>query len=611
MAQLIFSSKTENGEWREQRFLLQKRIATIGTEVTHDAVVNASIKGVVFTLVRENDEFDILPGQVKMRINGQAVYKKTKLKNYDRIEWDKGVGVFLSTSIPVADPNGPEQSKRSWNMLQNLAATLQSAGSIDAALYQALDGLIDMAGAETGYLLTETGDKSEWELLAFREAQGGTLHPLQTNRKQLFSNSILQQALQKREPIYIESIIGHALADAASVMAAKIFSAACFPLIVGDRVFGAVFLSTQSPGKSIRRETLTEISLVATQAALMLALQKDLKVVRNENNQLRSRLDEPSSLMIYNREPGASPEMAELDGSLRKLAATPLSIVIRGETGCGKEVVAREIHGRSERAEENFIAVNCGAIPAALLESVLFGHEKGAFTGAINAQVGKFAQANKGTLLLDEIGDLPIDLQVKLLRILQEKKVEPLGSREAISIDVRILAATHVDLEAAVKAGKFRQDLYFRLVGATVRIPALRERRADIPYLVQHFLKKIGSTLAVSKAAMDVLMKHNWPGNVRELEQVITRASYLCEGTEITPSDIDVGAIGDTAAPERELFWNGFASIPNLKDAQLAFTREFVQRTLEQNGGNRTEAAYRLGISERTLYRVISEAETL
>ncbi|MBI3543485.1 MAG: sigma-54-dependent Fis family transcriptional regulator [Deltaproteobacteria bacterium] len=607
MAQLIFSTGG-----RETKYVIQKKITTVGSDSTHDALVEMSAPGALFTLVREDQHYDLLPGKGKLRVNGLAVSRKTRLASCDRIEWDGGLAAFLTTELPVSGSAGDDLTQKSWAVLQNMSATLQQPGAIQAALYQALDGLIAMSGAETGFLLSESGSGSGWELLAFREEQAGSMHPSQARKKQLFSNTILQEALARREPVYIENIIGHAWASAESVVAAKIFSAACFPLCVGGRVLGAIFLSTQSPGRSVKRAAMNEMSLVATQAALMLALQGEVKLVRRENDQLRTQVQAarggaPSgSLLVYNTEPGASKDMAELDAKIAKLAPTPLGIVIRGETGSGKEVVAREIHSRSPRASKPFVAVNCGAIPGPLLESTLFGHERGAFTGATSAQQGKFVQANHGTLLLDEIGDLPLDLQVKLLRVLQERKVEPLGSRDLIPIDVRILAATHVDLETAVREGKFRQDLYFRLMGATVKIPALRERQADIPALARFFLEKNGCSVKIADKAMEKLLKHDWPGNVRELEQVVVRASYICERGEITEADVDISDLSALEAPESTLFWSGFENIPNLKEAQLAFTKEFVNRTLEANGGNRTEAASKLGISERTLYRVLA-----
>ncbi|MGZ3700065.1 MAG: sigma-54 interaction domain-containing protein, partial [Bdellovibrionota bacterium] len=295
----------------------------------------------------------------------------------------------------------------------------------------------------------------------------------------------------------------------------------------------------------------------------------------------------------------ASQSMAELDRKITKLAGTPLSVLLLGETGTGKDVVAREIHGRSARAAKPLVAVNCAAIPATLLESTLFGYEKGAFTGAERAQPGKFMQAQGGTLFLDEIGDLPLELQAKLLRVLQDRKVEPLGAREAVAVDIRILAATHQNLEEAVRSGRFRQDLYFRLNGATIKIPPLRERRGDILPLAQHFLARAGAELKLSCDAIEALQMHPWPGNVRELEQVITRAGLLAEGTEIQVSDLELQKENPGATDY------SLGSFATLEEAQLAFTRDFVERALERSGGNRAETAQSLGVSERTLYRIL------
>jgi DNA-binding NtrC family response regulator len=238
------------------------------------------------------------------------------------------------------------------------------------------------------------------------------------------------------------------------------------------------------------------------------------------------------------------------------------------------------------------------------LESTLFGVEKGAFTGALKSQDGKFVQAHEGTLFLDEIGDLPLDLQAKLLRVLQENRVEPVGSNRSVAIDLRVLSATHVDLEAAVREGRFRKDLFFRLAGSTIKLPALREREGDIQILAEYFLRQHGADrrLFFNAEALKKLSSYSWPGNIRELEQVIHRAVVFCEELEIQPTDIELHPVGIFDG-ESSGFHEDFRS---LEDAQNAFTKEYVDKTIQQNSGSRTAAARRLGISERTLYRILA-----
>jgi len=605
MPQLIVTY-VQGGCVNEQRYCLAKRMTSVGTELSHDIVVDSVMKGVLFTVMQNTASYELVPGRVRVRINGQGVSRASGLSSCDRIEWEDGCAVFLDSSVPVAEASGgggrTSSSLKPLEVLQNIASTLQSPGGAQTAIYQTLDALVEMSGAETGYLLSEMGSSGggAWEMVASHKPE------VSSSRRELVSNTILKEAIEKRRPVYVESIIGHPWSDAASVIEAKIFSAACFPLIVGEKVFGAVLLFTRTPGRAIRRDTLGDLSLLAAQSALMLASRAELRFARRENARLRELVRSgDGSALVYDVSRTDS-AMAELDRRISKIAPTPLSVIILGETGSGKEIVARELHLRSGRSKGPFVAVNCAAIPATLLESTLFGYERGAFTGAERSQPGKFALASGGTLFLDEIGEIPPELQSKLLRALQEKQIEPLGSRRPVAIDARIIAATHKDIDAAVRDGGFRQDLYYRLNGATVRIAPLRERVADIRPLAAHFLKLAGVNKDISTDAFLLLEKHSWPGNVRELEQVVTRAALLGEGAGISADDLELDAPVAAASGDSGVFWEGMWDFGSLEEAQGAFTHGYVRRMLERGGGNRTLTARRLGISERTLYRLLS-----
>jgi sigma-54 specific flagellar transcriptional regulator A len=239
---------------------------------------------------------------------------------------------------------------------------------------------------------------------------------------------------------------------------------------------------------------------------------------------------------------GLSRPMVEVRYLLRQVAASSASVIVTGPSGSGKEMVARAIHAESDRAARAYVAVNCGAIPRDLLESELFGHEKGAFTGAISQKRGKFEDAHGGTLFLDEIGDMPAEMQVKLLRVLEERSVQRVGGRGEIAVDTRIVSATHRDLHEAIDAQRFREDLYYRLAVFPIDLPSLGERREDIPCLVRHFLKNMGprGDLKLSQAAMDRLIAHNWPGNVRELRNVIERAVILFPGQTVSGEQVEI-----------------------------------------------------------------------
>jgi two-component system NtrC family response regulator len=298
---------------------------------------------------------------------------------------------------------------------------------------------------------------------------------------------------------------------------------------------------------------------------------------------------------------GTSPGMQEVFGAIRKVATTDASVLILGESGTGKEMAALAIHRRSSRREGPFVAINCGAIPEALLESELFGHEKGSFTGAHAQRVGRIETAAGGTLFLDEIGELPTALQVKLLRFLQEQRIERVGGRTSIAVDVRVLAATHVELRQAMAAGKFREDLFYRLAVIVLKLPALRDRGSDIPLLAQAFLRKFAArdgqqTLQFDPAALRALERHPWPGNVRELENRVKRAVIMSEGPRLSPADLELAT--DVIPP-----------VTSLKDARESLEREMVQQALRRAGGKITAAAAELGVSRPTLYELMEKLD--
>jgi two-component system response regulator AtoC len=296
---------------------------------------------------------------------------------------------------------------------------------------------------------------------------------------------------------------------------------------------------------------------------------------------------------------GRSAAMRDALDVARKVARHPSTVLLTGESGTGKELVARLIHRASPRAQEAFVAVNCGAIPEALLESELFGHAKGSFTGAAHEKVGLFEEAHSGTLFLDEIGDLPVALQVKLLRALQEGEVRRVGSNTSAKVDVRVITATNRDLAADVASGRFRGDLYYRINVVTIKLPPLRERPQDIPELALHFLRRYNERLGlgvegISPAAMRLLADYAWPGNVRELENAIERALVLAPGSSIGPEHLaDVMHRPAEAGPA--------ADDLSIKRQTEQLERTLIRRALEQTRGNRTRAAQLLDLSHRAL----------
>ena len=311
---------------------------------------------------------------------------------------------------------------------------------------------------------------------------------------------------------------------------------------------------------------------------------------------------------------GHSPPIIEVMKTLARAAPTQATVLLLGETGTGKELVARTIHGYSERTGRRFVAVNCSALAEGLLESELFGHLRGAFTGASGARPGLFREADRGTLFLDEIGDISPALQARLLRALQEHEIVPVGSETPVKVDVRIIAATHRDIGALVRAGKFREDLYYRLNVVTLHLPPLRERKQDIPLLMDHFLRELTERhgrgpVAVDPDAQHRLLSYDWPGNIRELQNVLERALVLAEqdviGPEHLPAEVRPGG-GPAEALAPEPGDSGSAGPePNALLSLEEIERRHVMRVLEATGGSREEASRILGISRRTLTRMV------
>lgn len=297
---------------------------------------------------------------------------------------------------------------------------------------------------------------------------------------------------------------------------------------------------------------------------------------------------------------GKTPQMQQLFGQLQKVARTDASVLIMGPSGTGKELAALSIHRQSARRDAPFVAVNCGAIAPQLFQSELFGYEKGAFTGAHQRKIGRIEAAQGGTLFLDEIGDMPFDMQVNLLRFLQEKKIERVGGTDSLEIDVRVIAATHIDLAEAVRQGRFREDLYYRINVVCINTPPLADRGQDIEDIAKHYFSKFASMhnrslRGFSKAAMNAMLSHSWPGNVRELVNRVQRATVMAEGRFIQPEDLGLDRNNDQA------------QLMSLEDARAAAERVMIRRALSQSRNQISRAASLLGVSRVTLYRLIEK----
>lgn len=349
---------------------------------------------------------------------------------------------------------------------------------------------------------------------------------------------------------------------------------------------------------------LNDIVLTAERALDHVRLNREVARLRGSDVAVRPEV--PESGMA-----GSSPAMVEVFKLIGRVAGSDVAVLVRGESGTGKELVARAIHEHSKRARGPFVAVNCAALPETLIESELFGYERGAFTGATGRKLGRFEIARGGTLFLDEIGELPLAMQAKLLRVLQDQRFERVGGTETITADVRVIAATNADLEAAVNRGAFRADLYYRLNVVSITLPPLRERRSDIVSLAEYFLARTaggdGSAPPLSDDAVLALQQYDYPGNVRELENIIQRAVLMAGGRVITREQLlfsPPDGLGEVAATES--LPASLANLP-LHEAVAALERRMITNALRACGGNKAEAARRLGVQRRLLYAKIAE----
>lgn len=327
-----------------------------------------------------------------------------------------------------------------------------------------------------------------------------------------------------------------------------------------------------------------------------------VQLLRNENQRLRQELDQRYQ---FDNIIGRSPAMREIFHTVERVAPTRATVLLAGESGVGKDMIARAIHHHSPRSTQAFVKINCTAIPENLMESELFGYEKGAFTGATASKPGKFELADGGTAFLDEIGDVPGNIQVKLLRVLQERQFERLGSNVTRNVDVRVIAATNADLRAALEQGRFREDLYYRLNVVPINIPPLRERMEDVPFLARHFVQTLSRDLGsvakdISPAAVDRLLTHPWPGNVRELENTIERSLVLAPGEVLEPADIRIES-------PRSLHAAGSQETPLLPPGETLehWEQMMIREALRRAGNNKSQAARMLGLTRNALrYRL-------
>ncbi|MFP4056328.1 MAG: sigma 54-interacting transcriptional regulator [Candidatus Brocadiia bacterium] len=495
---------------------------------------------------------------------------------------------------PAATPRRthlPSDARR-LAILYDVGNAINSALRPEELFQRILTTLFEVAPAERGALVLWDEEAGRWHTAAVHQRGSGA-----GGEDITLSRSIIDQALRCDEPLVSADAATDArFGPSESIEATAVRAMVCCSLRVRDQRLGVLYVDTPRAPDAFSDEDVQLVGAIANQAAIAIANARLHDALRQENLQLRRTLGSRHCIV------GHSPAIRELVDLVRRVSQTDATVLVRGESGSGKEVVARTLHALSPRRARPFVCVNCAAMPEALLESELFGHEKGAFTGAVERRVGRFEQANGGTIFLDEIGEMPPSTQAKILRVLQEREFQRVGGTRPLRVDVRLVASTNRDLEAALETGAFRQDLYYRLKVIEVHLPPLRERLEDIPLLCEHFLAEIARDMGrqppeVDEATIEALQAYPWPGNVRELRNVLERAMVLGVGPRLLPRHLAREVRRGLVSPEE---------MP--EDLSLAdCERRHVARVLQLTGWNKSRAAALLRISRPRLDRKIRD----
>ncbi|MFT3699761.1 MAG: sigma 54-interacting transcriptional regulator [Kofleriaceae bacterium] len=569
---------------------LHKKITSLGSGPDNDIVLPDPLVVDGFAVHFDGQTYTVFaPKKTEFVVNGKK-RSKHKLTHDERL-----VIGSVELRFAMVDEQAPvveEEAAKTvadldaYTKLYEFSDRLMHVRDLTELLDALMDAVIQITNADKGFLILAEG-----ETLDIKVARNLNRENIADAISQL-SDSIIAKVVRSRKPVIIsDAMHDDEFAAAKSVMHLKVSSVICVPLLDRGRLLGLIYVGNDSIRDLFQDETLRVLTVFASQAALIVSNALLLNELRIDNKRLNERLEQ----FRFGEIVGTSPPMQAVFRKVEKIAPTDISVLITGETGTGKELIAREIHNRSPRAGKPFITINCGAIPENLLESELFGHVKGAFTGAVSNKQGKFQAADGGTLFLDEIGEMPIELQVKILRALQERVVFRVGDTRPEACDIRILAATNRDLEKEIQGGRFREDLYYRLNVVNVELPPLRVRGDDITviarYLISRYAREYDSKVkGLSPNAAVAIRKHNWPGNIRELENRIKKAIVLCDSTMIGPDDLDL--TGD-ALP----------TILTLAEAKDKFQRDYINEVLALNNGNRTKTARDLGVDPRTVFR--------
>ncbi|MBN1655618.1 MAG: sigma 54-interacting transcriptional regulator [Deltaproteobacteria bacterium] len=577
---------------RPRVFPIYKKITTIGRAGGNDVSIDAEgMADYHVQLFFDGRDFNIceVDTQSEIKINGKKK-RRAKLYHGDRLTLSAEEVVFSlfdEAQNAACDKDNTTELEGLMKLFE-FSQRLMELSSVDALLKELLDAVIEVTNADKGFLILI--EDSQPQVTFARNLN----HEDLTEGVRHLSDSIIRRVMESQKPLIVsDALHDEQFGSSESVMNLKLCSVMCAPLIAQGQMIGILYVGNDNIASLFEERSLDVLTIFAGQAALILQNALLLDQLRTDRNQLIKQLEDNRFGEIV----GSCPSMQEVFRTVEKVATTDISVLITGETGTGKELIARELHRRSPRAKGPFVVVNCGAIPENLIESELFGHVRGAFTGAIATRQGRFQSANGGTLFLDEIGELPASLQIKLLRALQERIVLKVGDNKPERVDIRVIAATNRELEKEMQAGRFREDLYYRLNVVNIHLPPLRERGDDVLVLAKYMLAKYaeelnGKVKGFTPNALIAIKKYDWIGNVRQLENRIKKAIVMCDKTLVGPEDLD-------------MFPEALASIKTLTQAREDFQRRYILEVLERNNGNRTKTAQDLGVDPRTIFRYL------
>ncbi len=477
-------------------------------------------------------------------------------------------------------------SKEQFDTLYHISQKLNSVNYTDTLIIETLDLVIEVVNAERGLFVKYDDLRKNLSIIAARNVQRENIVDLSA-----FSSGILQKVIETQQPcLYHDVQSDPSVSQFQSVQLQNIKSVLGVPILKDGRIWGVVLVDSRMNRKEFNEENLVFLDFFSNMVSLTLDKISKLENLEKENLILRNRIESEKKIPELIGESQVIQRLALL---INKVAKTDATVLLLGESGTGKELIAKAVHYLSDRKDKPYLAQFCGSIPDTLLESELFGFKKGAFTGANSDKKGLFEVASGGTFFLDEIADISMALQAKMLRVLQSKEIMRLGDTKVIEIDVRVIAATNKDLKQLVKEDRFREDLFYRLNVFPIKIPPLRERIGDIPLLAYHFIRKFSDqNINIDPKTMRILEEYSWPGNVRQLENVIQRALILCDGDKLLTEHIALDEDSDDS---------------NFTGTLVEFEKVLLLKRLKMFDGNRTATAKSLGVSVRWVQLKLKE----